>query len=90
MAKRQSKEQYLAGNNKRRQILSICHQLPTDLMFTEFSPAKGKRVIDMYNLDQFLCGDKSIYKKPLNFHTPEELSKVIIQFENMLKGYLRK
>ncbi len=83
-----NKEEFLKGNNKRRRIMSICYQLPLVKGFTRFDDNTCKRVVNFEKLDEFLCGKHSIYKKPLNYHTPEELSKVIIQFENMLKGYI--
>lgn len=77
------------GENKRRRILSICYQLPSHLGFTRYDAQKQRHVIDTGRLNDFLCGPKSICKKPLNRHTPAELSKVIVQFESMLKGYLK-
>ena len=77
------------GENKRRRILSICYQLPSHLGFTRYDAQKQRHVIDTVRLNGFLCSPKSIFKKPLNRHTSKELSKVITQFENMLKGYLK-
>ena len=85
----QPKSKYYGGNKKRRRILSICHQLPFHLGFTIWSDEKQRRVVDMKRLDEFLK-EKGHYKKALNYHTPEELSGVIVQFENMLKTYLKK
>ncbi len=82
--------EFARGNKKRRRILSICHQLPPEKGFTKWDETKGGRIVDMKHLDMFLCGQKSIYHKPLNHHTPAELSHVIVQFENILKGYLKK
>lgn len=84
-----SKDQFQAGNTKRRLILSLCHQMPIERGFTKFNPATCRREVDFNRLNEFLTGSYSIYKKKLNYHTPEELSKVIIQFENILKGYLK-
>ncbi len=78
------------GNKKRRRILAICHQLPPQLGFTKWNEKRGKRVVDMNRLDDFLCSRKSIFNKKLNNHTSAELSRVIVQFENILKGYLKK
>lgn len=88
--KNMTSNEFERGNRKRRRILAICHQLPPELGFTRWDEAKGKRVVDMKRLDSFLCGKKSIYKKSLNQHSPAELSRVIVQFENMLKGYLKQ
>lgn len=85
----QSHESFTAGNVKRKRILSICYQLPDRLGFTKFDHQDNKTIVDLERLNQFLTGPKSIYKKKLNYHTPEELSHVIVQFENMLKGYLK-
>ncbi len=87
---RQSYCCYMAGNQQRRRIMSICHQLPPELGFTRWDEKEGCRVVDMHHLNSFLTGPKSIFKKKLNYHTPSELSKVIVQFENMLSGYLNR
>lgn len=77
------------GNKKRRRIISLAYQLPPEMCLTRFDEKKGQRVIDMENLDMFLCSKHSVFKKKLNEHTPQELSRVIVQFENMLKSYLK-
>jgi hypothetical protein len=77
------------GNKKRRRIISLAYQMPPEMCLTRWDEEKGQRAIDMEALDAFLCGKHSIYKKRLNEHTPQELSKVIVQFENMLKSYLQ-
>jgi len=81
---------YKAGDNQRRKILSICYQLPVELGFTVYDEKKGRRVVNMIRLNEFLNGPKSIFKKDLYRHDPKELSKVIVQFENILNGYLKK
>lgn len=92
MAKDQriTREQFLQGDNKRKAILSLCYQLPSEMGLVGWDDVKQRQVVNMAKLNAFLCGPKSIYKKKLNYHTPEELSKVIVQFENMLKGYMKK
>jgi len=80
---------YAAGQKQRRRIMALCHQLPEHLGFTEIDSHSGERHINLQKLDDFLKGPKSIYKKRLKYHTPPELSRVIVQFENMLKGYLK-
>lgn len=77
------------GDAQRKRIISICYQLPEHLQFTRWSQTRGKRVVDMVRLNVFLKGPKSIFKKDLNSHTPAELSRVIVQFENMLYGYMQ-
>ena len=57
--------------------------------FTKWDEATEKRVVDFTRLDEILCGPSSIYKKKLNYHTSDQLSRIIVQFENMLKGYLK-
>lgn len=80
---------YKDGDSQRKRILSICYQLPVELGFTRWSMVRGKRMVDMDRLNRFLTGPKSIYKKELMSHTPRELTKVIVQFENMLNGYYK-
>ncbi len=89
LQKQQNDVNFAAGQGQRRRILAICHQLPANLGFTKFDEHKGDMVVDMQRLDNFLCSSKSAYKKKLAYHTPLELSRVIVQFENMLKGYLK-
>lgn len=87
--KDQGKTSFKAGQRQRRRIIALVHQLPPKLMFTYWSEEKGKRLVDMDKLNNWLI-EKGKYHKPLNDHTPAELSPVIVQFENMLKGYLKK
>ncbi len=89
LAEKQKEMNHAPGHLKRRRILSICHQLPASLNLTKFDHNKGTMVVDIKRLDEFLCGTKSIYKKKFMDHTPAELSHVIVQFEHMLKGYLK-
>lgn len=88
-AKRIPHIDFEAGQAKRRRIMSLCYQLPIDRGFTKFDTELRRRVVDMDRLNEFLQGKHSIFKKKLNYHTSPELSKVIIQFENMLKGYMK-
>lgn len=83
-----SKEEFLKGDKKRKRILSLCYQLPTSMDITQFNPHTGKRFVNMVLLDMWLV-EKGPFKKPLNHHTVKELSHVIVQFENMLKSYLK-
>jgi len=85
----QGKTSFKAGQRQRRRIIALVHQLPPKLLFTYWSEEKQKRLVDMDKLNNWLI-EKGKYKKPLNDHTPAELSPVIVQFENMLKGYLKK
>ncbi|MFK5855398.1 MAG: hypothetical protein QM503_04645 [Bacteroidota bacterium] len=85
----QNKTSFKAGNTKRRRILSLCHQLPPHLAFSYWSEPKQKRLVDMDMLNNWLVV-KGPGSTKLNNHTPLELSKVIVQFENMLKGYLKQ
>jgi hypothetical protein len=83
-----SRDLFELGNQKRKAILSLCYQLPYKFGFTRFDEALKRRIVDMDHLNEFLCGPKSIYKKKLNYHTPEELSKVIYQFQHLLNTYI--
>jgi hypothetical protein len=85
----QSHSDFKAGNRKRRRILSLCHQFPPHLDFTYWDTEKECRMVNMERLNTWLV-EKGKYNKKLNYHTPLELSKVIVQFENILKGYLNQ
>lgn len=76
------------SQKKRRRILSICHQLPLHLGFTRWDGVKSKRVVDLDKLDSFL-ESRGKYKKGLQRHSNTELSHVIVQFEGMLKSYIK-
>lgn len=80
---------FRAANKKRRRVLSLCHQLPEHLGFTHWDETKQSRTVDMDRLNNWLL-ERGKYKKKLNHHAPLELSSVIVQFENMLKGYLKQ
>jgi hypothetical protein len=89
LASFQNNLSFREGNKKRRRIISLAYQLPPEMCLTRWDEKKGGLSIDMEALDAFLCGKHSIYKKRLNEHTSHELSRVIVQFENMLKSYLQ-
>jgi len=76
------------ANKQRRRILSICYQMPPEKGFVKYDASAGKHTVDLERLDKFLCSPRSIYKKPLQKHSTKELSRVIVQMEGMLKGYL--
>lgn len=86
--KRIPKAEFVAGNTKRKRIMSLCYQLPESLGFVYLNTNEGKHSINMKRLDDWLTV-KGPFNKPLNYHTQKELSHVIVQFENMLKGYLK-
>lgn len=81
--KGQSKASFMEGNNMRRKIFSLCHELG----WTKSD--KGKQVVDQKRLNAFL-EKRGYLHKPLNFYTPKELPTLVTQFENMLTKQLVK
>lgn len=82
------RDQFLLGDKQRKAIFSLCYQLPYKFGFTRFDEIQKRRIVDIDHLNEFLTGPHSIYKKKLNYHTPEELSKVIFQFQHLLNTYI--
>lgn len=67
-------------NNQHRLILSLCRQA----QWTKPHSRYGE-VVDLERLQSFLKSDKSPVKRPLKEMTKQELSKVIIALEGIVK-----
>ena len=77
--KRQSKDSYMKGNLMRRKILSLCYELGWTC---------GNNV-DFLKLNQWLI-KYSYLHKPLNYYTPDELPKLITQFQDTVAKIIIK
>lgn len=75
--KRQSKESYMRGNLMRRKILSISRELGWTYMSTG-----NVELVDIMELDRWMLRYGYLHKG-LNYYTPEELPKLVTQFEEM-------
>lgn len=88
--KRISKQEFFAGNKMRRQILSICHELPAFTNLIVFNKDKGRHVVDMKRLDEFILERKIYPQKPLNYCTVAELQKMVSVFKKLREHYYKK
>lgn len=68
-----------SANQKRRQILALCHEMG-------WEDEEGKA--DMTRINAY-CTSRGYLKKPLNDYKPSELNKLVTQFKTMHKIYLR-
>ena len=86
-----SKGQPLTPKEKmQRKILSIAHQLHWELPFArkgENGRSKSNPV-DMEKVDNF-CIRRGHLKKPFDQYTEEELPKLVYQFEQALRDFLK-
>lgn len=67
-------------NRQRRKILSICHEMGW----------KKNGELDWERIENFLEKFGYLHKKKLNDYKPEELPKLVTQFEQLLKSYYAK
>ncbi len=74
-------KKFSPGQKQRSKILSICHELG---WFDKFSPEKGKIMVDIEKLNDWLK-EKGAVKKDLNSLTIQDLNKVVTQFKNIRK-----
>lgn len=70
-----------AGDKMRKKLISLAYELHWA------APGDWKQAVAA--LDAFLTGPKSIFKKPLNKHTPAELVKVVSQMEKIYEKWLK-
>lgn len=68
------------NNQQHRTILSLCRQAQWVKPHSRFG-----EVADLERLHRFLKSDKSPVKKPLKEMTKQELSKIIIALEGIVK-----
>lgn len=72
-----------AGHKMRRKIISMAHEMGWHNLIN------GKWVADMRSINTW-CLQKSYLKKELNKYTYNELPKLVSQFENVYKSFLKK
>ncbi len=81
--KMQSRESFMAGNKMRKRIFSLAHQYG----WTYYIPSKGRNVVNLDRLNGWMV-DYSYLHKPLNYYTPEELVKLVSQWERVVMSYI--
>lgn len=80
---RQSRESFEAGNTQRRKILSMAHELGWSYLGRD-----NKMVADIERINRW-CNEYGYLRKPLNYYTPDELPRLVTQFQNMYVKTLR-
>lgn len=76
-------KKYQGANKMRRKIISMAYEMKWGAPYTEESRKEAVRSIDAW------CMKSGYIKKPLNDFTYDELPKLVTQFQEVYKSYLK-
>jgi hypothetical protein len=72
------------ANNMRKKIIALAHQMG----WSAYHPVSGRKVADMAHINEW-CTKYGYLHKPLNDYTLAELPKLVTQFDNLYKSFLK-
>ena len=75
------------GDKMRKRLLSMCYQLGSP--WSNYDGMLDKMMINKSHLNNWMLKSSYLHKS-LNDYTYAELPKLITQFENLFKSYLKK
>lgn len=76
-------KQYQGANKMRRKIFSMAYEMKWGAPYTKETRKKAEQSIDAW------CMKSGYIKKPLNRFTYDELPKLVTQFQEVYKSYLK-
>jgi hypothetical protein len=72
------------ANPMRKKIIALAHQMG----WSTYHPDSGKKIADMPRINAW-CSKYGYLHKALNAYTIEELPKLVTQFDNLYKSFLK-
>lgn len=78
------KTDFEKGDKMRKRILSLCYEYG----WTKYSKAKERHVVDFNRLNTWMSKSSYLHKG-LNQYSYAELPKLVTQFENVVKSFLK-
>ncbi len=72
------------ASNMRKKIIALAHQMG----WSSYHPDSGKKIADMPRINAW-CSKYGYLHKELNSYTLAELPKLVTQFDNLYKSFLK-